>query len=104
MFIRTRKGLLKNGKVSVTYQLVKSVRLGQKVKSRVVCGLEQYPTIGEAVKRFQEKLTSYQRVLDREKQKRVYAYRKKAQDRRLVYYQNKINKLETKLNILSGVL
>lgn len=104
MFIRARKRHLKNGKESISYQLVESVREGKKVKSKVLCSLGYKSTIQESATEYQRLVGLYQKILDRERQRPRYRIRsQEAHQKNLNSYQNKIDhysNLITKLNSL----
>jgi len=105
MFIRARKRQLKNGRQSISYQLVESVRDGKKVKSKVVCSLGYKSTIQESITEYQRLAGLYQRILEREKQKPRYLIRsQEAHQKDLNLYQNKVDHYSNLISKLSSLL
>lgn len=102
MFIRVRKRQLKDGRLSTHYQLVQSVREGDRVKSKVIASLGYSPTINQAITKYQTKIIFYQKILTREEQKPRYKVRSfRAQQTKLTRYQKMIDYYTDAINKLS---
>ena len=103
MFIRARKRQLKNGRESVTYQLVESVREGKKVKSKVICGLGYEPTIQGAIAKYQSRLY-YSRLFFKRESEKYRIRSQKAHQRDLGSYQKGIDRYSNLISKLNSLL